>query len=75
MNELSRVATELDNSQTEYWLDLLHETKYLDDKMYESIHSGICKAVSRSEYSVFYAIRTAKSSHLAFWRYCDKRCA
>lgn len=33
MKELSRVATELDNSQTEYWLDLLHETKSLDDKM------------------------------------------
>ena len=25
-----------------YWLDLLHETKYLDDKQFESLHSG-CK--------------------------------
>ncbi|MBO5592132.1 MAG: four helix bundle protein [Prevotella sp.] len=40
-----RVATELDNSQTEYWLDLLHETKYLDDKMYESIHSDCVELV------------------------------
>lgn len=45
MNELSRVATELDNSQTEYWLGLLHETKYLDDKMYESIHSDCVEIV------------------------------
>lgn len=45
MNELSRVATELDNSQTEYWLDLLYETKYLDDKMYESIHSDCVELV------------------------------
>ena len=25
-----------------YWLDLLHETKYFDDKQFESLHSG-CK--------------------------------
>ena len=24
--------------ETEYWLDLLHETKYLDDTMYNSIN-------------------------------------
>ncbi len=27
---------------TEYWLDLLHETKYLDDKQFESLQSD-CK--------------------------------
>ena len=43
--KFSRVVTELDNSQTEYWLDLLHETKFLDDKMYESIHSDCVELV------------------------------
>ena len=45
MNELSRVATELDNSQTEYWLDLLHATDYLDNTQYESINSDCAELI------------------------------
>ena len=26
-------------SETEYWLDLLHDSQYIDDKSYESIHN------------------------------------
>jgi four helix bundle protein len=37
MNELSRVATELDNSQTDFWLNLLHDNGYLDDIQYDSL--------------------------------------
>ncbi|MCR5819391.1 MAG: four helix bundle protein [Bacteroidaceae bacterium] len=40
-----RVATELDNSQTEYWLDLLHETQYLDDKQYTSLNDDCIELV------------------------------
>lgn len=40
LNKLNIALKEAD--ETEYWLDLLHETKYLDDKMYESLLSD-CK--------------------------------
>ena len=40
LNKLNIALKEAD--ETEYWLDLLHETKYLDDKQFESLHSG-CK--------------------------------
>jgi A/G-specific adenine glycosylase len=36
--ELCRVASELDDSQNEYWLDLLHETIYLEGTLYKSIN-------------------------------------
>lgn len=25
-------------SETEYWLEILHETEYVDDKMFESLY-------------------------------------
>lgn len=43
--ELCRVASELDDSQTEYWLDLLHETKYLDDNLYKSINDDCAELI------------------------------
>ena len=36
LNKLNIALKEAD--ETEYWLDLLHETKYLDDTMYNSIN-------------------------------------
>lgn len=39
-------------SRTEYWLQLLHQAEYLDERMYESIHADclelirLCKAIS-----------------------------
>lgn len=35
LNKLNIALKEAD--ETEYWLDLLHETKYIDDKQYESL--------------------------------------
>ena len=40
LNKLNIALKEAD--ETEYWLDLLHETNYLDDKMYDSLLSD-CK--------------------------------
>ena len=40
LNKLNIPLKEAD--ETEYWLDLLHETKYIDDKMYDSLLSD-CK--------------------------------
>lgn len=40
LNKLNIALKEAD--ETEYWLDLLHETKYLDDKMFSSLQSD-CK--------------------------------
>jgi four helix bundle protein len=37
LNKLNIALKEAD--ETEYWLDLLHETKYLDDTMYNSINN------------------------------------
>ena len=42
LNKLNIALKEAD--ETEYWLDLLHETKYLDDNMYESLLSD-CKEI------------------------------
>ena len=36
INKLSIALKEA--SETEYWLDLLHDSQYIDDKSYESIH-------------------------------------
>ena len=39
MDFLSKLNIALKEAdETEYWLDLLHETKYLDDKMYNSLN-------------------------------------
>ena len=40
ISKLSIALKEAD--ETEYWLDLLHETKYIDDKQFESLLSD-CK--------------------------------
>lgn len=43
MDFLSKLNIALKEAdETEYWLDLLHETKYIDDKMYDSLLSD-CK--------------------------------
>ena len=43
MDFLSKLNIALKEAdETEYWLDLLHETKYLDAKMFESLQSD-CK--------------------------------
>ena len=31
--------------ETEYWLQLLHDTGYLTDRMYDSIHSDCCELI------------------------------
>ena len=36
LNKLNIALKEAD--ETEYWLDLLHETQYLDDKQYTSLN-------------------------------------
>ena len=40
LNKLNIALKEAD--ETDYWLDLLHETKYIDDKQYQSLQSD-CK--------------------------------
>ena len=40
LNKLNIALKEAD--ETEYWLDLLHETKYLDDSQFNSLQSD-CK--------------------------------
>lgn len=40
LNKLNIALKEAD--ETDYWLDLLHETGYLDDKQYESLETD-CK--------------------------------
>ena len=32
-----------ESSETEYWLELLHESEYLDDKAFESFYDDNCK--------------------------------
>ena len=32
-------------SETEYWLDLLHDSQYIDDKSYESIHNDCVELI------------------------------
>ena len=40
MDFLSKLNSALKEAdETEYWLDLLHETKYLDDKIYTSLQN------------------------------------
>ncbi len=37
MFELCRVATELDDSQTDYWLDVIHSAEYFTDDEFTSL--------------------------------------
>jgi four helix bundle protein len=43
LNKLNIALKEAD--ETEYWLDLLHETKYLDDKMYDSLNTDCVELI------------------------------
>ena len=43
MSKLSIALKEAD--ETEYWLDLLHETKYLDDKQFSSLNSDCVELI------------------------------
>ena len=43
LNKLNIALKEAD--ETEYWLDLLHETKYLGDKMYNSLNSDCVELI------------------------------
>jgi four helix bundle protein len=42
LNKLNIALKEAD--ETEYWLDLLHETKYIDDKLFQSLLND-CKEI------------------------------
>lgn len=41
VNKMSIALKE--SSETEYWLELLHESGYIDDKSYESIYNDNCR--------------------------------
>ena len=43
LNKLNIALKEAD--ETEYWLDLLHETKYLDDKQYDSLNNDCIELI------------------------------
>ncbi len=43
LNKLNIALKEAD--ETEYWLDLLHETKYLDDAQYDSINNDCAELI------------------------------
>ncbi len=43
LNKLNIALKEAD--ETEYWLDLLHETNYIDDTMYESINKDCAELI------------------------------
>ena len=43
LNKLNIALKEAD--ETEYWLDLLHETKYLDDKQYTSLNNDCVELI------------------------------
>ena len=40
---LSRVVTELDNSQSDFWLHLLHDNGYLNDDQFDSLEKDITR--------------------------------
>ena len=56
LNKLNIALKEAD--ETEYWLDLLHETKYIDDSQYKSINDD-CAELCRLLTSI---IRKLKDS-------------
>lgn len=43
LNKLNIAIKEAD--ETEYWLDLLHETQYLDDKQYTSLNDDCIELI------------------------------
>ena len=43
LNELNIALKEAD--ETEYWLDLLHETNYLDDSAYDSLNNDCAEII------------------------------
>ena len=43
LNKLNIALKEAD--ETEYWLDLLHETKYLDDTIYKSLNNDCAEII------------------------------
>ena len=43
LNKLNIALKEAD--ETEYWLDLLHATNYIDDKQYDSINSDCAELI------------------------------
>lgn len=43
LNKLNIALKEAD--ETEYWLDLLHETQYLDDKQYTSLNDDCIELI------------------------------
>ena len=43
LNKLNIALKEAD--ETEYWLDLLHETKYLDDQQYTSLNDDCIELI------------------------------
>ena len=46
MDFLSKLNIALKEAdETEYWLDLLHETKYLDDNLYKSINDDCAELI------------------------------
>lgn len=46
MDFLSKLNIALKEAdEIEYWLDLLHETKFLDDKMYDSINKNCVELI------------------------------
>ncbi len=49
-----------DASKTEYWLQLLHESDFLDDKQFNSIHAG-CEELIRLSKSITKPTRRAPS--------------
>ena len=47
-----------ESSETEYWLELLHESGYVDDNSFESIYNDNCKISA----TLINIIRKAKES-------------
>ena len=48
LNKLNIALKEAD--EIEYWLDLLHETKYLDDNLYKSINGDCTELITYDTY-------------------------
>ena len=47
-----------ESSETEYWLELLHESEYLDDNSFESVYNDNCKITA----TLINIIKKAKES-------------
>lgn len=55
LNKLNIALKEAD--ETEYWLDLLHETKYLDDNLYKSINGDCTELITYDTYQSLVMVR------------------